>query len=320
MVGMFPRAHKLDEFALRTALGLPNLVELVPRMHKIDAKRRDQAADRANLVTVVPHTHRPTRTSLSRRSSTANHVAVVLRGTHRQSPEAVVEAGDGGYCLIERARRAAKGGIAVSFSKLGYFEKVAAVAAVVVVITALISLANDWGILMAISLLAGLGALIVIFLPQTAPTTALPGSKGSLLVATGAVATVVTAVVALTWIGWIGEHLATFDTLQFLLGLVAAVVLAWAGWQVLRAEGGKLQFGAAAPVAAAAPTMPPSEPAMTSTEPTMPPSEATMAPAEPTMPSIESTMPPSEPTMQSSEPTMAPSEPTEPPSEPMPPS
>jgi hypothetical protein len=175
----------------------------------------------------------------------------------------------------------------VNFSRLSYFEKVAAVAAVVVVITALISLANDWGILMAISLLAALGALVVIFLPQTAPTTTLPGSKGSLLVATGAVATVVTAVVAVSWIGWITEHLGTFDTLQFLLGLVAAVVLAWAGWQVLRAEGGKLMFGTSRPMAAAAPTMPPSEPTMPPSEPmapTMPPSEPTTPPSEPTPP------------------------------------
>jgi hypothetical protein len=179
----------------------------------------------------------------------------------------------------------------VNFSKLSYFEKVAAVAAVVVVITALISLANDWGILMAISLLPGLGALLVIFLPQTAPTTALPGSKGSLLVAAGAVATVVTAVVAVGWISWIGEHLATFDTIQFLLGLVAAAVLAWAGWQVLRVEGGKLQFGTSRPMAAAAPTMPPAESTMPSSEPTMSPSEPTTPPSEPTTPPSEP-MPP----------------------------
>lgn len=199
----------------------------------------------------------------------------------------VVEASLGGYCLPERARRAAKGGNAVNFSKLSYFEKVAAVAAVVVVITALISLANDWGILMAVSLLAGLAALVVIFLPQTAPATRLPGSKGSLLTAAGAVATVVTAVVAFTWIGWIGEHLGTFDTLQFLLGLVAAAVLAWAGWQVLRGEGGKLMFGTSRPMAAAGPAMPPAEP--------MAPAEPTMPPSEPTMPPAETTMPPSEP-------------------------
>jgi hypothetical protein len=170
----------------------------------------------------------------------------------------------------------------MNFSKLSYFEKVAAVAAAVVVITALISLANDWGPLMAISLLAGLAALVVIFLPQMAPATALPGSKGSLLTAAGAVATVVTAVVAFSWIGWIGEHLGTFDTLQFLLGLVAAVVLAWAGWQVLRAEGGKLQFGTSRPMAPAAPTMAPSEPIPPAE--TMPPTEPTPPPSEPMPP------------------------------------
>ena len=168
----------------------------------------------------------------------------------------------------------------MNFSKLSYFAKVAAVAAVVVVLTALISLANDWGILMAISLLAGLAALVVIFLPQTAPSTTLPGSKGSLLTAAGAVATVVTAAVAVSWIGWIGEHLATVDTLQFLVGLVAAVVVFWAGWQVLRSEGGKLMFGTSRPMTAAGPATTPSEP---------------MPPAEPTMPATDDTPPPAPP-------------------------
>ncbi len=131
----------------------------------------------------------------------------------------------------------------MNFARLSYFEKVAVVAAVVVVVTALFSLANDWGILMAVSFLAGLGVLFVAFQPQMAPAMALPGSKGSLLVTLGALATIVTAVVGLTWIDWIGRHLGELDTLQFLVGLVAAAVTTWAGWQVLRAEGGRFQLG-----------------------------------------------------------------------------
>jgi len=135
----------------------------------------------------------------------------------------------------------------MNFSKLSQSEKIAAVAAVVVIVTGLISLNNDWGILMAVSLLAGLGVLAVLFLPQMAATMSLPGSKGSLLVALGAIATVATVVVAAGWVEWITEHLGAFDTLQFLLGLVAAVVMAWSGWQILRAEGGKFQIGRSGP-------------------------------------------------------------------------
>lgn len=127
--------------------------------------------------------------------------------------------------------------------RLSKTDTTAAVAAVVVVLTGLISLNNDWGILMAVSLLAGIGALAVLFLPQMAPTMALPGSKGSLLVALGGIATVATALVAVNWLGWIFGHLIDFDTLQFLVGLIAAAVVAWSGWQALQAEGGKFRIG-----------------------------------------------------------------------------
>jgi hypothetical protein len=133
----------------------------------------------------------------------------------------------------------------MNWSKLSQAERTAVVAAVIVVVTALLSLSNDWGILMAVSLLAGLGVLAVVFLPAMAPNMALPGSRGSLLLALGAIGAVATIVVALGWVNWILGHLASFDTLQFLVGLVAAVVMAWAGWQVLQAEGGKFRIGTA---------------------------------------------------------------------------
>jgi hypothetical protein len=193
----------------------------------------------------------------------------------------------------------------VNFSKLSYFEKVAAVAAVVVVITGLISLGRDWGFLMALSLAAGLGVLAVVFLPQMSATTSLPGSKGSLLVALGAVSTVVILVTAITQIDWISKYPVHWDTLQFAAGLVGALVMTWSGWQILKGEGGKFQIGTSGSIAAAAPAMTPAEPTMTPAEPSMTPAEPSMTPAEPSMPP--------------SEPTMSPSEPTEPPSEPTPP-
>jgi hypothetical protein len=198
--------------------------------------------------------------------------------------KAVVEAGGGVYCLPERARRAAKGGRGMNFSKLSYFEKVATVAAVVVVITGLISLSRDWGILMALSLLAGLGVLAVVFLPQMSATTSLPGSKGSLLVALGAVSTIVILVTAISQINWISNYPLHWDTLQFTLGLVAAVAMTWSGWQILKAEGGKFQIGTSRPMAPAGPTMTPAEPTPPGPEPTAPTSEPTTPPSEPTPP------------------------------------
>ena len=44
-------------------------------------------------------------------------------------------------------------------------------------------------------------------------------------------------VTAIDWLDWIGEHFASFDTLQFLVGLVASLVMAWAGWRVYQEAG-----------------------------------------------------------------------------------
>jgi hypothetical protein len=121
-------------------------------------------------------------------------------------------------------------------SKLGSTDRVAAVAAGVVGATAMLSLNNDWGLLMALSLLAGVGALAVTLLPSIAPTATLPAPRGISLLALGAVASISTTLVAFDWFGWIVENPAKFDTLQFLVGLVAAYVLLRAGFVAYRAE------------------------------------------------------------------------------------
>jgi hypothetical protein len=127
--------------------------------------------------------------------------------------------------------------------KMSQAEQIAVGAGVVVVITGLWSLNNDWGILMAVSAIAGIGVLAVAFQPQFAPTMSLPGSRGSLLLALGVLAVVTTGVTALGWLEWIAEHLLALDTIQFLVGLVAAVVMAWSGRQVIQGEGGKFTIG-----------------------------------------------------------------------------
>jgi hypothetical protein len=150
----------------------------------------------------------------------------------------------------------------MNFSTLSSTEKMAAYASLVVVVTAIVSLVNDWGGLIVVPLLAAIGMLAVLFAPSIMPNTKLPGSKGSLLVVTGGAAALFWAISALSWLDWIFRHLATFDTIQYLVGLVAALGMGWFGWQAFQAEGGNFTFGAAgASSAAAAPPAPPVPPA-----------------------------------------------------------
>lgn len=132
----------------------------------------------------------------------------------------------------------------MDLSKLTGNERTAVYAAVVVVITGVISLVNDWGALMIVALLAGAAVIAAAVLPQLSPGTKLPASKAVLMVGGGLVAAVCFVVTAVDWLGWIGEHLATFDTLQFLVGLAASLVTAYAGWRAYQESG---SMGSATP-------------------------------------------------------------------------
>ena len=125
------------------------------------------------------------------------------------------------------------------FSTLSANDRLAAVAAAVVIITGLISIATAWGPLVFISLAAGVGALFVVLQPQIAPAVKLPMTKGVLLLGLGAIATVVLLVVALVWIDYIlTPPIFVFDTIQFFIGVVAAIVMLFAGWRAYQAEKG----------------------------------------------------------------------------------
>ena len=122
-------------------------------------------------------------------------------------------------------------------------EKQIAWAAVAVVFLSIYALANAWGGLMFVPLLTGLAALVILFLPRISPNTKAPGSKGSLLMVSGVLAAAFWLLAALTWVSWIFDHLATLDTILFLIGFAAALVFGWLCWQAFQAEGGKFQFG-----------------------------------------------------------------------------
>jgi len=155
----------------------------------------------------------------------------------------------------------------MNFSKLSPNEKMAVYAAAVVVLTGIVSLARAWGGLIIIPLVAALVMLLVLFAPSIMPKAKLPGSKGTLMLVAGGVAAVFWLISALTWLDWIFGHLATFDTLQYLVGLAASLTMGWTGWQAFQGEGGKFQMGAASvppvpmvpPPAAPPPSMPPSD-------------------------------------------------------------
>ena len=127
----------------------------------------------------------------------------------------------------------------MNFSALSSNDRLAAIAAVVVIITGLISVAQQWGALVFLSLAAGVAVLFVVLQPQIAPAVKLPMTKGLLLLGLGAIATVVLLVVALSWIDYIlTPPILVFDTIQFFIGVIAAIVMLFAGWRAYQSEKG----------------------------------------------------------------------------------
>jgi hypothetical protein len=129
-----------------------------------------------------------------------------------------------------------KGMDEMDFSKLSQNDRLTLGAGVVVVVTALLSFSNDWGALMILSMAAGAGAIGVVLQPSFAPTATLPITKGTAIFGLGAIATVATGLSGLNWLGWILENVVNFDTIQFLTGLAAAMILLAIGFQSFQAE------------------------------------------------------------------------------------
>ena len=139
------------------------------------------------------------------------------------------------------------------FSALSGNDRMAAIAAVVALICSLISLVWAWGFLMVIPLLAAVGVLFVVFRARVAPNVNLPMAHGMLLLVLGGAAALFWVLVTLQWINYILEPpIFTVDTIQFLIGLVASLVMLFAGWRAYQAEKG---------TAAAPPAAPPAPPA-----------------------------------------------------------
>jgi len=165
----------------------------------------------------------------------------------------------------------------MDFSKLSASEKMATYASVAVAILAIYALANDWGGLLAISLIGALGVIAIVFVPQMSPGTNLPGSRGSLMLIFGGGAAIFWAIAALSWLNWIFNHLGSVDTWIFLVGLAAAIWLGWMSWQAFQGEGGKFVLGSSGGASAAPPA--PSAPSEPAAPMAPPPAAAPPAPA-----------------------------------------
>jgi hypothetical protein len=168
----------------------------------------------------------------------------------------------------------------MDFGKLSSNEKTAAVAAVVVVLAGIIS---NWGGLVWLSVLAAAAAVVIILLPQLSAGTSLPGSRGSWLVALGAVAAVGTIIELLRFMGYFFNSLDDFRTWLFAIALIASLVLAWVGWQEFQSEGGKFNIGtdAGRSASSAAPPAPAAPAAGEPAPPPPPPAAAAPPPATP---------------------------------------
>ncbi len=127
----------------------------------------------------------------------------------------------------------------MDFSKLSQTEKLAVYGSAAVIIGGLVG--YSYG-LTVLAVLAAVAMLVIVLLPQLSPNTTLPGSRGSLMVAAGGIAGVTMLLALLVGIGLVFINFGVRD-LFFLIAVVGAVVMAWAGWQEFQAEGGKFQVG-----------------------------------------------------------------------------
>jgi hypothetical protein len=148
------------------------------------------------------------------------------------------------------------------FSKLNASDKRFAVLGAIVAIAGILSFADpsgNWGSIVALGLLGGVGAVLVVLWPQLQPNTKLMVPKGTALLVCGIVAAAAFGLAALTWFSYVIAVTRVFSII-FDVGLVAAIALAYFGWMAYAAEKGTTPMAAAAPAAPAA-TEPPAPPA-----------------------------------------------------------
>ena len=161
----------------------------------------------------------------------------------------------------------------MNFSTLSSNEKLAVYGSAAVIIGGLVGF---YGVGL-IAVLAAIGMLAIVFLPQMSPSTNLPGSKGSLMLLAGGVAAVVLVLSLLVYSGVLFAF-AGLGSILFLVAVVGGLVMAWAGWLEFQSEGGKFVLGNPAPTTGS--TTPPPAAPPASTEPPAAPPPAAPPPAD----------------------------------------
>jgi hypothetical protein len=137
----------------------------------------------------------------------------------------------------------------MDFSKLGQNEKLAVYGSAALIIGGAVG--YSYG-LTALGMLAAIAMLAVVFLPQFSSGIALPGSRGSLMLAVGGLAGVVMVLALLQAVAGVLFVNFGLRDLFFLVAVAGGVLMAWASWQEFQSEGGKFQLGSSAPAAASA--------------------------------------------------------------------
>jgi hypothetical protein len=144
------------------------------------------------------------------------------------------------------------------FSKLNASDRRFAILGAIVAIAGVLSFADpsgNWGSVVGVGILAGIGAVLVVLWPQLQPNSALPVPKGTALLVCGVAAAGAFIIAGLTWFSYVIAVTRVFSII-FDIGLVAAIVLAYLSWMAYAADKGK-----AAPAPAAATPPPPAPPA-----------------------------------------------------------
>jgi hypothetical protein len=169
----------------------------------------------------------------------------------------------------------------MNFSRLNGNEKLAVYGAAASIIGPILSSFGFGFGVGWLTLLLALAMLFIVFQPQIAPQTNLPGSKGSLMLIVGGIAAVSAALALLTSLGYLGFFGANgIWVIGWLIGIAGGLLMGWAAWQEFQAEGGNFQVGATA-TGTSAPTSPPpaAPPAPDSSMQDAPPPVASAPPA-----------------------------------------
>jgi predicted membrane metal-binding protein len=158
----------------------------------------------------------------------------------------------------------------MNMSSLSAADRQIVIGGAVVTVVAVVSFldpSGSWGAVMILSLLGGLGAMLIGAQAQVAPTMKLPAARGISLLVVGALAAGGFVLAMVTFLSYILGHLLNIFVLLMVVGLIAGLYLLWIGWQAYQAESGSAAAAPASPAPMSAPPQPAGEPPVPPAEP-----------------------------------------------------